>query len=120
MVRFLQLETAAEYYDSVMRVFVASRDRLGLDLHIVRYEEVVADLEGAARGLTDFLDVAFDPAMLAFGETARRRTINTPSARQVIEPLYARSIGRWRAYAEELAPVLPMLNSWAAHFGYEV
>ena len=103
-----------------MRVFAASRERLGLDLHIVRYEDVVADVESAARDVTTFLGVAFEPTMLAFSETARRRKINTPSARQVVEPLYARSVGRWRAYEEELAPVLPTLIGWARYFGYAV
>jgi hypothetical protein len=36
----------------------------------------------------------------------------------VIEPLYSRSIGRWRRYEEELKPVLPMLAPWAERFGY--
>jgi len=37
----------------------------------------------------------------------------------VIEPLYARSVGRWRAYAEDLAPILPVLQPWVRQFGYE-
>ncbi len=119
MVQLLELESAAAYYDGAMRVFAASREPLGLDLHIVRYEDVVADVEGAARDVAAFLGVRYEPAMLAFSETARRRTINTPSARQVVEPLYNRSVGRWRAYAEELAPVLPTLDGWARYFGYD-
>jgi tetratricopeptide (TPR) repeat protein len=120
MAQFLQLETAAAYYDVVMTLFELCRERLGLDLHQVRYEDVVADLESAARGLAAFLGLPFEEAMLRFRETALRREISTPSARQVIQPLYSRSIGRWRRYAEDLAPVLPQLDRWAARFGYDM
>ena len=119
MAQFLELGSAAAYYDAVMGLFELCRERLALDLHQVRYEDVVADLEAAARGLTAFLGLEYEPGMRDFTATARRRDINTPSARQVIQPLYARSAGRWRRYARELEPVLPLLNSWAARFGYE-
>ena len=69
--------------------------------------------------MVGFLDLDFEPAMLDFRKTALGRDIKTPSARQVTEPLYKRSIGRWRLHSEDLAPVLPQLHTWAAHFGYE-
>lgn len=119
MARFLDLGDAAAYYDAVMRLMLVCRERLELDLIQVRYEDVVADLKAAARGLCDFLGVAFEQAMLDFQATALKRTIQTPSARQVIEPLYNRSIARWRRYANELAPALPVLDPWVRRFGYE-
>jgi tetratricopeptide (TPR) repeat protein len=120
MAQFLQLDTAAAYYDQVMSLMELCRERLAFDLHQMRYEGVVADLEGSTRKLCDFLSVDYEPAMLGFRETAMKRYIATPSARQVIEPLYNRSIGRWRRYAEHLRPVLPQLNVWAARYGYPV
>ncbi len=119
MAQLLQLDTAAAYYDVVMRLMQVCRETLALELHQVRYEDVVADLETAARGLAAFLGLAYDPNMLDYRATALRRDIDTPSNRQVIQPLYTRSIGRWRRYAEQLAPALPMLAPWAQRFGYE-
>jgi len=87
-------------------------------VHQVRYEDVVADVEREARALTAFLELPFEPAMLSFRETALKRDINTPSARQVIEPLYNRSVGRWRRYEADLAPALSTLKIWAARYGY--
>jgi tetratricopeptide (TPR) repeat protein len=118
MAQFLELGRAGAYYDQVMTLFELCRERLGFDLHQVRYEDVVGDLEGAARALSDFLGVAYEPAMLNYRETALRRDIATPSARQVIEPLYNRSIGRWQRYAEQLEPVLPVLAPWARRYRY--
>ncbi|HYD87339.1 MAG TPA: sulfotransferase [Vitreimonas sp.] len=119
MAQFLDLGAAAAYYDSVMRLMDICRERLALSLHQVRYEDVVADLEAQARALTAFLDLPFEPAMLRYRETALQRDINTPSARQVVQPLYTRSVARWRRYENELAPVLPLLTPWAVRFGYE-
>jgi len=99
-------------------LFELCRERLALDLHQVRYEDVVSDLESAARALCAFLGVPFEPGMLNYRETALSREISTPSARQVIEPLYNRSIGRWRRYEQDLKPVLPALTAWAERYGY--
>jgi Tfp pilus assembly protein PilF len=119
MVQFLELGTAAAYYDAVMSLGLLCRERLGLPVHDVRYEQVVADLETVARGVTAFLGLSFEPAMLSFREAALKRNINTPSARQVVEPIYNRSVARWRRYETQLAPVLPRLNAWAARLGYQ-
>lgn len=118
MAQFLEIVRAGAYYDQVMALFELCRARLDLDLHQVRYEDVIADLEGAARELCAFVGVPFEAAMLNYRETALKRDIATPSARQVIEPLYNRSIGRWRRYEEELRPVLPVLTPWAERYGY--
>lgn len=119
MVQFLELGTAAAYYDAVMSLGLLCRERLGLSVHEVRYEDVVADLEAVARGVTAFLGLDFEPGMLSFREATLKRNINTPSARQVVEPIYNRSVARWKRYETQLAPVLPLLNAWAARLGYE-
>jgi tetratricopeptide (TPR) repeat protein len=119
MAQFLELGRAADYYDVVMSLFALCRQQLALDLHQVRYEDVVADLEGEARKLSAFLNITFEPNMLDYRKTALARDIRTPSMRQVIEPIYKRSVERWHRYAKHLAPVLPVLNAWAQRFGYE-
>src|SRR5262249_10291379 len=105
--------------DAVMRLMVVCRQKLAFDLIQVRYEDVVDDVGAQARALTDFLDLPFEEAMLTFNETARQRAINTPSARQVIEPIYKRSVEKWRRYEAEMTPVLPLLGDWAERFGYQ-
>lgn len=51
--------------------------------------------------------------------TARGRRIDTPSYRQVTEPLHGRAKGRWRRYERQMAPVLPVLRPWIETFGYQ-
>jgi len=69
----------------------------------VVYEDLVADLEGITRTLIAFLDLPWDPACLAFHSSGR--AVQTPSRWQVRQPIYTRSLGRWRNYAEWLGPL---------------
>ena len=115
---FLDLEQTAEYYDAVMTLGEATRERLPLREHTVRYEHLVTDLEGTMRPVFEYLDVPWHDAVLAYRESSAGRNINTPSYQQVSEPMYRRSIGRWKHYARQLAPVEPLLAPWVQRFGF--
>jgi Tfp pilus assembly protein PilF len=118
MRHFLSLEETAHYYAAVMGVGAAAAERLGARLHRVRYEDVVADTEGEARRLLEFLGLDWEPAVLDFQKTARKKRINTPSYSQVAEPIYTRAKERWRRYESQLTPVLPVLEPFVKRFDY--
>lgn len=120
MAAFLDLANAAELYDRTMTYWRHCTELLPLNVHTLRYEDVVADAEGQMRAVLGFLDVAWDDAVLAHQKNAAGRTrVRTPSYWQVTEKLYTRASGRWRRYRDQLAPVLPLLQPWAARFGYD-
>jgi tetratricopeptide (TPR) repeat protein len=119
MYQFLTLAGASRYYDAVMALAELSRERLPLAVHVVRYEHVVENLRNEATRALGFLALPWADDVLKFTETAGRREIFTPSATQVIRPIYSSSIGQWRRYEAELAPVLPVLEPWVKKFGYE-
>ncbi len=79
----------------------------------IRYEDVVADLEGAARRLLDHCGLEWDPACIAFHQA--RRPVRTASASQVRRPIYRSSEGRWRAYRDHLGPLVAALGDLAEH-----
>jgi tetratricopeptide (TPR) repeat protein len=74
----------------------------------VGYEDVVADLDAQARRMLAHCGLAWDDACLAFYQT--KRAVSTASAAQVRRPVYATSVGRWRAYQSSLQPLLQALN----------
>ena len=74
----------------------------------VVYEDMIADQEGQSRRLIDFLGLPWDPACLAFHET--ERVVLTASSWQVRRPLYAASVGRWRAFKDFLGPLQMALD----------
>jgi cytochrome c-type biogenesis protein CcmH/NrfG len=118
MYQLLRTDTAAAYYAAVMSLVDQSRRLLPLQMHQIRYEDVVAQFEVQIGSLLAFLDLPWDDAVRNHTETARRRVINTPSATQVVRPLYTSSVGKWRQYEPQLAPVLGALEPWVAAFGY--
>jgi hypothetical protein len=81
---------------------------LPLKMLEVRYEELVADPEGQSRRLIDFLDLPWDLACLEFQRAPA--AILTSSDWQVRQPIYHRSIGRWKHYQKHLGSLLAVLG----------
>jgi tetratricopeptide (TPR) repeat protein len=77
----------------------------------VDYESVVEDVEGAARRMTSFLSLPWDDSCLRFH--ANPRPVLTASSCQVRQPIYKTSIGRWKAHAGHLKPLLDALGARA-------
>jgi len=119
MYQLLRLDSATSYYDAVMRLVAAARAKMPLRLYTVRYEDVVAEFDATIRRLLAFLELEWNDAVRGYTETARRRAIGTPSAAQVVRPLYGSARGKWRNYAGFLAPYLPTLAPWVKAFGYD-
>lgn len=112
------LESAARHLALTVELVAHYRSTLALRLLPVRYEELVAEPEGVVRGVLGFLGLGFDAACLA--PDANRRYARTASYAQVSEPVYGRSRYRYRAYLEQLAPVIPILEPAMARLGYSV
>jgi hypothetical protein len=78
----------------------------------VSYEETVADLEGVARRLVAWSGLEWEPGCLAFHET--KRPVRTASVTQVRQPLYTRSVARWKNYEKTLGPLFAKLGGGTA------
>jgi tetratricopeptide (TPR) repeat protein len=102
------LGAVGHYYHQYERLMEHWRQVATSPMLEIDYEEVVADLEGASRRMTDFLDVPWDPSCLKFQEN--KRFIGTASNRQASQPLYASSVGRWRHYDKHLGPLRASLG----------
>ncbi len=74
----------------------------------VDYEQVVGDLEGNARRIITYCGLEWDNACLAFHKS--KRPLQTASVLQVRQPIYTSSVGRWRAYQDQLKPLLEVLQ----------
>ncbi len=119
MANFLSLEQSARLYAAVMELWSAYRQKLGPEVHVLKYEDLIQDLEGACRPLIEFLGLTWDENLHNYQKTAAERvSINTPSYSQVVQPLYTQASGRWTNYRKQMEPVLPVLESWIKSFGY--
>ena len=115
----LTLESAAQYYDAVMRVLLECARLLPLDICRVRHEDVVTGFAREMRRICDFLGLEWQPVMADFAPRTHARERLTPSAAQLSKGLNAEGLGHWRRYRAELEPVLPALAPWVERFAYD-
>src|SRR5581483_798244 len=83
------------------------RSTLPVPLLHIDYEETVADLESVARRLVSWCELEWEPACLEFHRT--QRPIHTASVTQVRQPIYTRSVGRWKNYEPALGSLFTKL-----------
>jgi tetratricopeptide (TPR) repeat protein len=69
----------------------------------------VRDFDGTLARVLAHLDLPHDPACARFYDSERE--VRTVSRTQVRQPIQARGLGRWRAYAAELAPLIAELET---------
>jgi hypothetical protein len=73
------------------------------------YEKLVADIETESRRLLEFCDLDWQPQCLKFYDNPEAST--TASTVQVRQPVYQSSVGKWRQYREQLAPLIKVLEA---------
>lgn len=105
------LAELGDYYCGYRGLMDLWRERFPGRILDVRYEEVVEDVEGAARRIVDFLDLPWDEACLRFFEA--ERAVRTASVAQVRRPVYKTSLRRWKAYEKHLGPLIEALGDFA-------
>ncbi|MBV8913870.1 MAG: sulfotransferase, partial [Acetobacteraceae bacterium] len=113
-----ELETAARHFVLVTELIEHYERELRPNLLLVRYEDLVRDLETGVRSMLGFIGVPFREGCLRFHEN--RRFARTASYAQVSEKLYARSCFRYRNYMRHLEPVIPILESVIDRLGYTI
>jgi tetratricopeptide (TPR) repeat protein len=119
MYQFVSLEGAAGFYDAVMSLAAPYRRLVPDRVHPVRYERLVTEFEGQVRAICTFVGLQWTERLNDFAQTARSRTIRTPSAPQVRKGLYTSGAHQWRRYARHLRAVEPILAPWVEALGYD-
>lgn len=115
---FLTLEDTARFYASTMRLAEIFREKLQLQILDHRYEAMVEDFEGRVRAVCDFIGLEWTDTMRAFDKQESVADLRSPSASQVRRPLYSEGVAQWRRYADQLAPIYPIVAPWVEKFGY--
>ena len=115
---FSDLAETARHYDALMQLTELCRDRLPLAFHEVRYDRLVTDFEATVRDLAAFIGLPWTEDFRKFDRTAQTRGVRTASATQVRRGLFD-GRGQWRRYADDLAPVLPILAPWVERYGFD-
>ncbi|MDE2462636.1 MAG: sulfotransferase [Alphaproteobacteria bacterium] len=75
----------------------------------VDYETLVGDHEGVSRRLIGCCGLEWEDACLAFDRNPSSSL--TASAAQARQPIYSSSVGLWKRYADQLAPLAEILRA---------
>lgn len=108
------LADIGRYYADYVRFMQAVDDALPGRVHRVVHEALVADPEREIRALLDCLRLPFDAACLVPHEAAR--TVRTPSAEQVRQPIGSSDTDRWRRFERWLGPLEAALGPTLAAY----
>jgi tetratricopeptide (TPR) repeat protein len=81
----------------------------------LRREETEDDLEGVARHLVTACGLDWEPACLDFHRT--ERPFRTSSLNQVRQPIYRKSVARWKNYERELDDLFSALSETLSRGG---
>jgi len=91
------LEGACKMWDSMVREGLKARNLPNSEEHYfeLRYEELVSNPEPVLRKLFTFLERDWDESVLSFYEKDRNLA-GEASSEQVNQPIYQKSLGRWK------------------------
>jgi tetratricopeptide (TPR) repeat protein len=84
------------------------RSTLPVPVLEIAYEDTVADLEGVARRLLSWCGLEWESKCLEFHQT--ERPVRTASVTQVRQPIYTRSVARWKHYEPALSDLFAKLT----------
>jgi hypothetical protein len=116
-IEWQNLEGIARIYDSMMRIASWSMKNQPLAIKIFHHEDLIDNFDREVQRLADFCGLELHPDMKNFAQL-HRPSIMSASAAQVRRGLNAEGIGRWRAYENHMASVMPLLARWVDEFGY--
>ena len=105
------LTSLGRYYRSYARLMEFWRETLPIDMLEVDYESLVQDQKAQTRRIVDHVGLDWDDSCLRFHET--KRSVQTPSRRQVEQPMHTKAIEGWRRYEPWLGPLFEALGDLA-------
>jgi tetratricopeptide (TPR) repeat protein len=114
----LTLEGAAAYYVAVTEIVIRLSNLLGLDVCLIRHEDMVSAFAREMTRICEFIGIAWHPAMGDFALRSRERGEPVPSMSQLVHSLGTEGLGGWLRYRARLEPLLPLLEPWVKRFYY--
>lgn len=109
---FLELDTTASLYNTVMNLWFQYRSKLPINYLEVRYEDLIDNMQVVTRQILDFLGEEWDDSVMSYFSKENTRFIKTPSYEGVSQPIYSTSIDKWKKYEHEIESILPTLSTF--------
>jgi tetratricopeptide (TPR) repeat protein len=102
------LTELGQYYLDYERLMSHWHNLFGSQIFEIQYEELVMNQEVNSKQLIKYLDIQWNDECMNFYKN--KRAVKTASNLQVRQPMYSRSINRWKNYKKQLEPLRVILN----------
>lgn len=103
------LKNLGQFYQLYWNLMKYWQQTINLPILNVRYEELVSQPESKIRDLVKFCDLEWNEACLQFHQSSRH--IPTASYHQVSQPIYTKSVDRYKHYESHLSDLKTSLGS---------
>jgi tetratricopeptide (TPR) repeat protein len=88
-------------FDQYLRLMDHWRRIMPARIYELKYEDIIANFEGSVKDVLAVCGLEYEAGCMEFHRTRRR--VKTASLGQVRQPIYSRSVARWRNYESALA-----------------
>ena len=102
------LTELGQYYLDYQRLMSHWENLFPGEIFTLQYEELVMDQEKISRQLIDYVGLQWDENCLDFHNN--KRVVMSPSNIQVRQPMYKKSINRWKVYEKHLQSLIETLQ----------
>ncbi len=116
--QYTQIDSLAHFYASTMELGHLYFEKVAQPVHRHSHEFLISNFDKEVEAICKFLGLTPTADMRNFVETAKKRDIRTPSAKQVRAGLNASGVGYWRNYERHLRGPIETLAPWVERFGY--
>ncbi len=106
------LEGLGNFYNAYAKTMKLWNQHFAGHIYNLSYEALTSNQERETRKLLDYCGLDWDEKCMDFHKT--KRSVITASTLQVREPIYKRSVKKWRNYEPYLRPLLDLLQQHSA------
>ena len=120
MANMVDLDRIVDFYCVAMETFKISRINYKLNVHEIRYEDLINNFQIKSEAVLEFLNLEWEPKIKNYQDTALKKgRINTPSYSQVTQPIYKDAQYRWLNFRKYLEHYLEQVKPWISEFWYK-
>jgi tetratricopeptide (TPR) repeat protein len=102
------LNEIGRFYLDYERLMTHWHNLFPSEIFDIQYEALISNQEEMSHQLIDYLGLEWDEHCLAFHNN--NRAVRTASNLQVRQPIYTKSVERWKRYQEHLEPLIKILQ----------
>ncbi len=124
MIHFLNIDDTVNLYYKIMNLWLSCKQTYTFSYTESRYEELVQDKAGSIDRIGDYLELEKKTSaaieLPVRSGNRNRMTLSTPNHYEATQPVYKRSMDRWRNYSNLLEKHFEKLEPIIIKLGYKM